>query len=213
MIKAVAFDYGGVLGCDQDKEAFRVIADVMGISEKELSGSYWSLRGDYDRGTVNGFSYWKRIASSLGKDIPERDIDFLIWLDAVSWSRFNPLMLRWAYEVSLSGRKTAICSNIPIEMSEQIFNDRLCRSLPAPLVFDPVVCSCDISCNKPEKGIYQHLAEKLGLLPCEILFMDDREENVLGAQAAGIKAVTFKTFPLLARQITEVDASLPPVKF
>jgi putative hydrolase of the HAD superfamily len=44
---------------------------------------------------------------------------------------------------------------------------------------------------KPDAAIYQHAAEGLGVPPSEILFIDDREENIMAARAAGMHAIQY----------------------
>lgn len=58
--------------------------------------------------------------------------------------------------------------------------------------FDGSVVSCDVHMIKPDPGIYQCILEKYGLNPGECLFIDDREENVAGAEAAGMQGYLFK---------------------
>ena len=150
----------------------------------------------------------------LGITLDKEQIDILIRLDSLSWSQLSPFMLRWAHAVSLSGRITAICSNIPPDMAKVLFENMLCSplsGLPLPLRFDPVITSCSIGINKPDSGIYQHLLDKLSLPPQEVLFIDDREDNVKGAQALGISALVYNSFNSLMRQVKSVDPSLPAV--
>jgi len=45
--------------------------------------------------------------------------------------------------------------------------------------------------RKPEPAIYRCAVDILGRPPERILFIDDRAENVAGAQGAGIKAIRF----------------------
>jgi HAD superfamily hydrolase (TIGR01509 family) len=51
-----------------------------------------------------------------------------------------------------------------------------------------VICSCDIGCRKPEARAFQEVARRLAVAPDRIAFFDDLEENIAGAQAAGLRA-------------------------
>jgi len=57
--------------------------------------------------------------------------------------------------------------------------------------FDGIVVSSDVHTIKPEPEIYKYLLNKYELVPEECLFIDDREENVNGAKAVGMKGVIF----------------------
>ena len=44
---------------------------------------------------------------------------------------------------------------------------------------------------KPDEKIYRTFLEKYGLKADECLFVDDREENVIGAQSVGMQTFRF----------------------
>jgi putative hydrolase of the HAD superfamily len=57
--------------------------------------------------------------------------------------------------------------------------------------FKVALSSCYLRLRKPEPAIYRCAVDILGRPPERILFIDDRAENVAGAQGAGIKAIRF----------------------
>jgi putative hydrolase of the HAD superfamily len=58
--------------------------------------------------------------------------------------------------------------------------------------FDVALSSCYLGLRKPEAAIYRRALDILGRPAERILFIDDRTENVAGAEAAGMKAIQFK---------------------
>jgi len=58
-----------------------------------------------------------------------------------------------------------------------------------PALFDVVVISGEVGMRKPEKRIYRHTADLLGLNAGECVFVDDLAHNVRGAVAAGMVGV------------------------
>ncbi len=58
-----------------------------------------------------------------------------------------------------------------------------------PELFDTVVLSGEVGMRKPEKEIFLHAAQTLGLTPAECVFVDDMEANVAAAQACGMTGV------------------------
>jgi putative hydrolase of the HAD superfamily len=58
-----------------------------------------------------------------------------------------------------------------------------------PGLFDTVVLSGEVGMRKPEREIFLHAAQALGLAPAECVFIDDMEANVAAAQACGMAAV------------------------
>ncbi len=58
--------------------------------------------------------------------------------------------------------------------------------------FQVALSSCYLGLSKPEPAIYMRALEILGRQAERVLFIDDRAENVAGAEAAGMKAVRFE---------------------
>lgn len=63
----------------------------------------------------------------------------------------------------------------------------------APVIpyVDGVVVSADERMMKPDPSIYQLLCERYDLDPAECLFVDDNEDNCIGARVAGMHAYHF----------------------
>lgn len=57
--------------------------------------------------------------------------------------------------------------------------------------FDVALSSCYLGLRKPDRAIYQRAIDIVGRKPERILFVDDRPENVAGAQAAGLFAIRY----------------------
>jgi putative hydrolase of the HAD superfamily len=55
--------------------------------------------------------------------------------------------------------------------------------------FDLFISSAKEGICKPEAEIYQRACQKLGLSPHQCLFMDDSEENIIGARIIGMQAL------------------------
>lgn len=56
-------------------------------------------------------------------------------------------------------------------------------------LFDPVVISGEVGLRKPQAAIYQHALERLDLPAGRVLFIDDAEPNIIGAQSVGLRAL------------------------
>ena len=54
--------------------------------------------------------------------------------------------------------------------------------------FEKVYFSCEIHLRKPDTEIFKHVCEENRLDPGHTLFIDDTEQHVLGARAAGLEA-------------------------
>lgn len=61
--------------------------------------------------------------------------------------------------------------------------------------------SCYVGLRKPGKAIYRRALDILGKPPERVLFIDDREENTVGAEAVGMKAIQFQGAAALRREL------------
>ena len=70
-----------------------------------------------------------------------------------------------------------------------------CLADSAKCLVDDELCfvSYELKCLKPDVKIYQKMIEKLNCKPNEIIFIDDKEKNVIGAKSLGINGIVYKS--------------------
>jgi len=73
-------------------------------------------------------------------------------------------------------------------------------------LFDEKVFSFQIGVDKPHAAMYETAATRLGLLPEECIFIDDREGFVTGAKDVGMQAFVFETNGITKQKIDEIIA-------
>ena len=197
-IKAVAFDYGGVMAFFQDESAIKDMADMAGIDFSFMKKIYWDNRSIYDQGLVDGIGFFKSILADMGifadPDLLERLID----CDLKSWSHINPATEALIRSLKDSGIKTGVLSNII-----QDFLDRIYETLPIFDLIDIKVFSCEVGRIKPDKKIYEILLSRLDCKADELVYFDDQQLNVDAALALGIHAFFWKN-PEEARKELEL---------
>jgi putative hydrolase of the HAD superfamily len=64
--------------------------------------------------------------------------------------------------------------------------------------------SCYLGLRKPDLVIYKRALDILGRPPERILFIDDREENVAGAEAVGMKGIRFEGAEALRSELAKL---------
>ena len=185
-ISAVLFDYGQVLTGPPHAPAWARMREVTELSEEDFSSAYWAPRRAYDRGTHTGEAYWLEVGRQAGLAIGHEQVAALIEADTELWTQPNQPMIDWAQRLQAAGKKTGILSNLGDAMMAGVL-----RSFPWLAQFDFLLWSHTLLLAKPEAEIYQHAADGLGVMPAEILFVDDREDNIEGAIAAGMQAIRY----------------------
>jgi putative hydrolase of the HAD superfamily len=189
-ITAVLFDFGQVLSGPPEAASWERLRTLLHSGEPAFAAAYWAHRHDYDRGTLNAKTYWKAVARDLHQPhSPELERD-LIATDTALWTQPNQPMIDFAAGLQQRGIKTGILSNIGDAMEYGIL-----AHFPWLTRFDHHTFSHRLKIAKPELEIYAHAAEGLRTPPAEILFLDDREENIVAARAAGMTAILYGTHP------------------
>ncbi len=195
-INAVLFDYGMVLSGPPDLTARRTMERILGVDEETFQAAYWKHRDSYDRGTLGGLTYWDSVASELHQSLDAVSLDALIDADNALWTLPNYPMIEWAASLQRAGIKTGILSNIGDAMEAGIR-----ARFPWLDEFSHHTFSHRLGIAKPDPAIYRHAAEGLQVPADEILFVDDREENILAARAAGMVAVQYPSHEAFVQEM------------
>jgi len=185
-ISAVLFDYGMVLSSVPEELHWRALERVLGAEQADFQTAYWKYRDAYDRGALSAQTYWESVARELDKPIDGQVLRALIDADTVVWTQPNVEMMEWAARLNRAGIKTGILSNIGDAMELGVLG-----RFPALGEFTHHTFSHRLGIAKPDAEIYRHAVVGLGVPVGEILFVDDREENILAARAAGMAAVQY----------------------
>lgn len=188
-VKAVIFDFGGVLCFHPADEKYARIAELLGLDTSRLYELFWENRIEYDAGQLDARAYWGRLARIAGKPLDEALLNTLLKREVELWNNYDWRVLDWARHLRKEGVRTAILSNLPKSLGDAL------RAEPDILNrFDHVTFSHELGIVKPEAAIYRDAVRGVGVAPEEALFLDDRPVNVQGAVVVGLQAELFSTW-------------------
>lgn len=182
----VIFDYGGVLAFHQTAADAAGMASIAGLPEPLFHQLYWTDRLAYDRGLATAEDYWNQLARGGGVTFDSQQIARLVQADVDSWLHFDSEMYGFAESLRQDGKLVAVLSNMPRELGEAL-KSRTSGFAP----FAHCTLSYEVQSVKPEPVIYEHCLTGMGLRAEETLFLDDRIENIRGAERLGIHGVQF----------------------
>jgi putative hydrolase of the HAD superfamily len=180
------FDYGGVMVHHQSDSDQAKLAQIAGIPKDLFTELYWSERCNYDKDLISGIEYWQIVAQRGGTTFTEQVIQELIDFDNQTWMQFDSVMWEWIDQLRGAGKRVGLISNMPRDLGEALKSST--QKLSS---FDRVTLSYEIRAVKPEPAVYEHCLEGLNTPPEQTLFLDDRIENVQGAELLGIRAIQF----------------------
>ena len=184
-VTAVVFDVGNVLyGWDPDAFLVRQIADddarLRFIEEADFYGWHDSLDG--------GRPY-AEAAAELSEKFPEYAAVIAAWSDRFGETITGPVPGTHELVAELDERDVPLfaITNFsadfwpPFHARERAFFDR----------FQDIVVSGEVKLLKPDPAIYWLALDRFRLRPDEALLIDDRQINVDGALAVGMRAHLF----------------------
>ena len=198
-------DYGEVLCHLPTAEHISLLARIFQVEAQGFLPMYLKTRIPYDRGDLLPAEYWQNFARQVGVTVDEKVIEQLRQVDKDMWSRPNEPMIRWLQQIHAAGFKTAILSNMPTDMA-----DHVREIFPWLVEFDHHIFSAEVRSAKPERAIYQHAIEALGVAPSETLFIDDRDENLAGARAIGMRGMRYQSVEQLREDLRAIGFPILP---
>ncbi|MEA3408038.1 MAG: HAD family phosphatase [Chloroflexota bacterium] len=194
-IQAFVFDCGGVLLRDGDARIYKKWAERLGLTPEELGQRLWrgQVRGLAERGQITDEEFWQRVGAELGLN-EEAEIAAL---QREMWDAWvvDEEVLRLIDRLDVRFR-LALLSN-----ATDALEGALCDRYGVDDRFETIVTSARVGMTKPEEGIYREVLDQLQLEPQEVVFVDDRAENVIAASALGMHIIWFVNSAELERQL------------
>ena len=198
MIKAVIFDYGGVMKSSHPLSMD--IATIYNISVEEVEKvkkitiPFFSL---LQRGLINEQEFWQKFSDVIKKPIPQNYKELLREIYEKTLVLF-PEMIEFVKKLKDKGIKTAVLSNITKFQAEIIRKNNGYKE------FDVLVLSYEEKLEKPELNIYLSVIKKLGVEPEECVFIDDKEKNLAPAKSLGMKTVLAKNSGQIIKDVFSI---------
>ena len=186
MISTVIFDVGNVL-IDFDWDGF-IHRMFPGREEliRELDEAVWGS-GRWDR--LDAGDEPEQVFASIIAYDPKHEQELRkVFTNVGDTLRKRAATPSWITDLKSRGYRVLYLSNYSRYVMG--LNPDVLDFLP---LMDGGVFSCDVKLIKPDRRIYECLAEKYSLVPNECVFIDDIERNVKAGRDFGFKAIQFRT--------------------
>jgi putative hydrolase of the HAD superfamily len=184
MIRAVLFDFGGVLAEEGFREGLKAIAKGRGLDPDD----FYKISSDlvYQTGYITGgcdeHSYWNAVRKETG--VKGADQEFRE--EILKRFRLRPEMTAVVEKIKSSGLIVAILSD------QTNWLDELDQRISFHHRFDYVFNSYHLKKTKRDPSIFRDVCILLGVRPREALFVDDNMENVKRSMSQNLRAIHFK---------------------
>lgn len=183
-IRAVLFDFGGVLADEGFRNGLTQIATGSGLDPQEFiqKAQEVILSGGYLTGHGTESSFWNQLRTwrtFMGEDIELREIILRGFI-------LRPWMVDIVEKLKNASIRTAILSD------QTNWLDELEERLHFFSHFERVFNSYHLGKSKADPGIFTDVTASMGLMPEETLFIDDTLGHVERARSKGLHAIHFQ---------------------
>ena len=180
MIKAIIFDYFGVITSDN---FWQNIGD-----DVNEAGNFHQLVDEVNSGALSWQAYIEDMARELHKT-PQAV------LALYKQERINLDVLD--YIKQLHGQfKTALLTNASYEFLKPVI-----KSMKLDRLFDAIVISSRLGIIKPNPDILDYTLNQLKIDRSEAIFIDDSSFNIAAARQLGIKSILYNSFDQLQSEL------------
>lgn len=196
-IDFIYFDMGKVIFEFDHDIACRKIGELTGTSSEEMKSLIFDsgLEDRYETGLINCDQFHQEFLKAANVEIGKED--FLGAIADVFWP--NQSIFPLIAQLRAQNFPFGLLSNTCRAHFEFICS----KYLIMPDFFSPVILSYEVNSMKPDSVIYDRAIEQAGCHISNCFFVDDKQENVDGAIAAGMDAVLYRSVPELVEDLVE----------
>jgi HAD superfamily hydrolase (TIGR01509 family) len=182
------FDLGNVLLYFDHPKAARQMAELSGKTQVEVWATVFDsdLEVRYERGDIDCRTFYDEFCARTDSTPDFEQLRFA----AADIFEPNDGMIELVERLHARGHRLGVLSNTCAAHWDHCTDGR------HPFLnrcFDVFALSYKLNSMKPDPAIYARAAELAGVAPQQILFLDDRPENVAAARVAGYDAVEYTT--------------------
>lgn len=200
-IKVIVFDFSGVIAKTDKQELAQFIAGSLDISHEEALQALAQFKIHAAQGGTQP-DFWAAYVRSRGGQLHP------LWLDQLYEAQLRavkeiPGMVDMVKNLQKQGFQTALLSNV------KEHHAKVKRNLGYYDLFHPVLLSYEIGANKPDLKAFKILLERVGVSANQVLFIDNKQANVEGAQTLGIDSILFNNTEQLMEEFKNrgIDAT------
>jgi len=186
----ILFDVGGVLLTNGWDHAERAAAAAhFRLDAQELEARHARVAPAWERGEIDLNAYLDATVFYEPRGFSREEFfDFMLAQSRLLPDGAMPILKELS--TSNGGSRDSMIGALNNEARET--NEFRFGKFDLRRYFNVALTSCYVGLRKPEPAMFRRALDILSRPPQRVLFIDDREENVAGAAAAGITAIRFR---------------------
>lgn len=201
MIKAIAFDFGGVIE-KKDGDLIQEMADSLQITKENWQKVYYT----FNHLNNTGKNSWPEVAAMVAKKFNASDTQIFFIQDLIKkYDKkriFNIELIEIIKDLKKKNYKIGLLSNNSIELNKRLTNNNLVD------IFDEIIISSEVGYQKPQPEIFKIISKKLSVNINELLFIDDTKRSLEGAIKIGYTPLLYTNNVKLKEDIFKICSIL-----
>lgn len=197
--EVIFFDIGGVLLHIYPDRMIKEIATITNTSFNVVQNNFPKSAHDaYERGKINDYEWFNLFKKSLPDSGGLLEKNF--------WKAWSMLLgeetdvIDILIKLKKSYRIWLLSNTNPSHIKNEIENNNL-----FPQLVDGTVYSFDVGYRKPEKDIYKVASDLAEVDLKRCVFIDDLEDNIIGANNIGMQGIHYKNTPDLKNDLKSLN--------
>ena len=199
MIKAVLFDFDGVLTVDKTGSTTitNYIANACSIPLENVRSAYYKFNKQLLLGETTHQEIWQDFCESLGQEI-----EYKVLLDSFRATRLDDRMISLAQKLKERYLIGMVTDNKSDRISE-ILDYRGLNNL-----FDVVAISACLHSSKNDCRIFKYVLNTLNVRASECVFIDNTERNLVVPKEMGMSTILYddsnRCFELFVKELERI---------
>lgn len=197
-IKAIGFDWGGVILHYPGGSLHETVAVFLGVPLAEVRQAYFSHNDVFNKGKSGvrleeAEELWRIVLRDLGKEDQLEGLMEL--LREIPEGIVDVRVVELIKTLRSKGWKLGLLSN-----NSSAAGERVCEQ-GYDTLFDVALFSGDIHYMKPEHEAFKMLADGLGVMMEEMVFIDDSQRSLSSAPELGYDPILFQGYEQLVEAL------------
>jgi putative hydrolase of the HAD superfamily len=183
MIKAILFDFDGVLTIDAtgSQSICNYICKKTGLDIESFEREYYKYNDDLLYGKTCHKDIWERLCSGIG-----RKIDINILYESFLNTPMDNQMMMLVNKLKQQNHKIVMVTD---NKKDRI--DRIVEYYDWNKIFDIITISAEVGSGKEHNKIFEKTIEALDVSSAECLFIDNQEKNLVVPKSMGMQVIYF----------------------
>ncbi len=194
-IKAVCFDFGGVIELYEGGNILAKIAEFLKIPLDSFKAEYFKHNHLSNVNNQNWEDVVVKTTSAFNINVEKQTATRTLIHKWHSSKKLNTELLSWFPILKQQGFKIGILSNATTKRKEDLETKGVYN------LIDTAIISADIGFQKPHKEAFDVLFQRLNVLPEETIFIDDAQKSLEKAREIGYHPILFKNNDQLKKDL------------